>query len=102
MSKYEQSENQLDQALGMNEMLLSALEADRADRKKTRRVSIVCATVCAVSVLLFACILGVLAAGVTIETTTTTDTVAQETTGDGDAVYQAGDGSHYYADGGNG
>lgn len=55
-------------------MLLDALEADREDRRKTRRLNVICATICAVSLLLFAGVLGVLASGVQIETTTTEET----------------------------
>lgn len=59
--------------------ILAAIEADKADRRKTRRISIVCAAVCVAALILFAGVLGVLAAGV-----------------------QAGDGAQYYADGAEG
>lgn len=59
---------------GFSPEMLEALEKDLADRKKTRRITVVCATICLVSVLLFAGILGVLASGVQIEHT------AEETT----------------------
>ena len=98
-NEYMQSETQLEQAMALNQILLETLEADRKDRRKTRRISIICAAVCMVSLLLFAAVLGVLAAGIQIETATEESTVTQETSGEGDAVYQAGDGSHYYAGG---
>lgn len=62
---------------GFTPEMIEALERDLVDRKKTRRVSIICATICLVSVLLFAGILGVLASGIQIERTTeeTTQTV---------------------------
>ena len=56
-------------------MLLDALAEDREDRRKTRRLNVICATICAVSLLLFAGVLGVLASGVQIETTTETQSV---------------------------
>lgn len=99
---YIHSENQLEQALSLNKILIEALNQERADRRVTRRVSIICACVCVASLLLFAGVLGVLAAGINIETTTTTEesTVEQDTGGgSGDAVYQAGEGANYYAGG---
>lgn len=90
----------LEESRALNEMLLNALEQDRKDRQKTRRVSVICATICLVAMLLFAAVLGVVASGVEITTTTTTETVTQDTGyGSGDAVYQAGDGAQFYAGG---
>lgn len=60
---------------GFTPEMIEALERDLVDRKKTRRVSIICATICLVSVLLFSGILGVLASGIQIERTTETQTV---------------------------
>lgn len=77
-NEYMQSETQLEQAMALNRILLETLESDRKDRRKTRRISIICAAVCMVSLLLFAAVLGVLAAGVQIETTTTTETQTVE------------------------
>lgn len=81
-NEYMQSETQLEQAMALNKILLETLEADRKDRRKTRRISIICAAVCMVSLLLFAAVLGVLAAGIQIETTTSTTTETQTVEGD--------------------
>lgn len=86
MGAYEQIENQLEQALAMNKILLDALDRDRTDRRQTRRVSIICASVCVVALLLFAGVLGVLASGIQIETTTTETTETTTQTGEGDFV----------------
>lgn len=67
----------LEESRALNEMLLDALEQDRRDRQKTRRVSVVCATICLVAMLLFAAVLGIVASGV--EITTTTETITQDT-----------------------
>lgn len=82
MTDYEQSENQLQQALAMNQMLLDTLEKEREDRRKTRKISIICACVCVVSLLLFAGVLGVLASGIQIERTSTETTQTQTVEGD--------------------
>lgn len=83
---YINSETQLEQALAMNRLLLASLEQERSDRRRTRRVSIVCATVCVVSLLLFAGVLGVLASGIYIETSTTTTTEETTQTIEGDSA----------------
>lgn len=85
-NSYEKSENQLEQALALNKILMEALNQDRADRRMTRRVSIVCAAVCVVSLLLFAGVLGVLASGIYIETSTTTTTEETTQTIEGDSA----------------
>lgn len=53
------------------------LEKDAQDRQRTRKIMIICATIYAVCTIVMAGVLGILAAGVTIETTTeeTTQTV---------------------------
>lgn len=58
---------------------IERLEKDAKDRQKTRKIMIICATVYAVCTILMACILGVLAAGVEITTTTETQTVEGDT-----------------------
>lgn len=85
-TEYEQSETQLDQALALNQMLLDMLAQDKADRKRTRRVSVVCAALCLFALLTFAGVLGVLASGIQIETTTTETTETTTQTGEGDFV----------------
>lgn len=63
---------------GFTPEMMEVLEKDLIDRKKTRRVSVICATICLVSVLLFAGILGVLASGIQIEHTTEETTQSVE------------------------
>lgn len=75
---YEHSETQLQQTLAANKILMEALNQDRKDRRITRRVSIICASICVVVLLLFAGVMGILAAGVTIETTTEETTQSVE------------------------
>lgn len=84
------------------QLILDALERDRAERRKTRRICVVCASLCVVGLLLFGGLFAVLAAGIQVDTTTTTEEthVTQETSGEGDAVFQAGDDAKFYADGG--
>lgn len=72
------------------------LEKDAKDRQKTRKVMIICATVYAVCTILMAGILGVLAAGVTIETTTEETTTETTQTVEGDsAIINNVDGEQY-------
>lgn len=85
-NSYEKSENQLEQALALNKILMEALNQDRADRRRTRRMSIICAAVCLAALLLFAGVLGVLAAGINIETSTTTATEETTQTVEGDSA----------------
>ena len=73
---------------GFTPEMLEALENDLNDRKKTRRVTIICATICLVSVLLFAGILGVLASGIQIERTT--EETTQTVEGDSAIINNAG------------
>lgn len=88
----------LDESRALNKMLIDALDQERADRRKTRRVSMICATICLVAILLFAGLVGVVASGV--EITRTTETITQDTgEGSGDAVYQAGENARFYAGG---
>lgn len=95
----------LDESRALNKMLIDALDQERADRRKTRRVSMICTTICLVAILLFAGLVGVVASGVEITRTTdtitrTTDTITQDTgEGSGDAVYQAGENARFYAGG---
>lgn len=83
-------------------LILDVLEKDRAERRKTRRICVICSAMCVVALLLFGGLFAVLAAGVQINTTTKTEEthVTQETSGEGDAVYQAGDDAKFYAEGG--
>lgn len=81
-NEYLQSENQLEQALALNKILLDTLDADRKERRKTRKISIICAVVCLVSLFIFTAVLGILASGIQIETTTTTTTETQSVEGD--------------------
>lgn len=87
-------------------LLSDAMQAEREERRKTRRIAVICSCVCVVFALLCVGSLAVLAAGIQIETakteTTEETTVTQETSGEGDAVYQAGDGAKFYADGKDG
>lgn len=100
-SDYEHSETQLEQAMALNRMLLDALDQDRKDRRKTRRINLICATVCLVSLLGFVAIIGAVASGIVIETTTTETTVTQDTgEGNGNNVYQAGEYATYNQPGG--
>ena len=50
------------------QLILDALEKDRAERRKTRRLCVICSAVCVVALLLFGGLFAVLAAGVTITT----------------------------------
>ena len=68
----------LDESRAINKILLDAMEADRKERRKDRRTSKVCATICVVAFLLTAVLLGVLASGVTIETSTTKESITPE------------------------
>lgn len=70
----------------LNKLFIAAFEADRKDRKKNKNTAVVCATICVVAVLLLVALLGVLASGVQIETTTkeTSETTTQS--GEGDSV----------------
>lgn len=74
----------LEESRALNKMLIDALDQERADRRKTRRVSMICATICLVAILLFAGLVGVVASGIEITQTTTTETTTQ--TGEGDSV----------------
>lgn len=87
---------------GACKLLSDAMETERKERRKTRRLCVVCASLCVVALLLFGGLFAVLAAGVQVDTTTTTEEthVTQETSGEGDAVYQAGDDAKFYAEGG--
>lgn len=58
------------------------LEKDAKDRQHTRKIMIICATIYAVCTILMAGILSMLAAGVTIETTTEETTTTQTVEGD--------------------
>lgn len=78
-------------------MIIDALDRDRDERRKVKKLCIICASLCIIALLSFCSILAVLASGINIETTNTESTVTQETSGEGDAVYQAGDGSSFYA-----
>lgn len=99
-NSYQNSESQLDQALALNRILMAALDQDRADRRVTRRVSLICAAVCVVTLLLFAGVLGVLASGIQIDASTTTTTEETTQTVEGDsATINNGDWTQNY--GGN-
>lgn len=101
-NEYEQSETQLEQALALNKLFIDMLEKERQDRKRTRRVSIICTSICVVCMLIFAGVLAALSAGVVVETTTTETTITQDTgEGDGNNVYQAGEYATYSETGGN-
>lgn len=58
------------------------LEQDAKERKKSDKIRIICATVYTVCTILMAGILGVLAAGITVETTTEETTTTQTVEGD--------------------
>lgn len=93
---YEHSETQLEQALAMNRLLIDTLNKDRQERRKTRKISIICASICLVSVVLLVGVIVALASGVTVETVTTETTVTQDTgEGSGNNVFQAGEYSSY-------
>lgn len=98
--EYLNSETQLQQALALNKVLLDTLEKDRKDRRATRKVSIICATVCLVCVMAFIGVIVALASGIVIETTTTESTITQDTEGSGNNVYQAGEHATYSQSGG--
>lgn len=86
------------------QVLLDALEEDKKDRQKTRRACVICAAVCAVSMMALVGLLELFAAGLQIENTTTTETttVTQDTgEGTGNNVYQAGESATYNEDGEN-
>lgn len=86
----------LDESRAINQLLLDAMEQDREERRKYRRTSKVCATICVVAFLLTAVLLGVLASGVNIETSTTKEAITQDSgEGNGNNVYLSGDDSTY-------
>ena len=74
----------MEKIIAMNEALVDAIAIDRQDRKKTKRFSVVCAVLCFLFMMTSICVLGVLAAGVTIETTTEETVTTQ--TAEGDSV----------------
>lgn len=86
----------MDESRAINKILLDAMEADRNERRKSRRTSKICATVCVVAFLLTAVLLGILASGVTIETSTTKESITQDSgEGSGNNVYLSGNDSTY-------
>lgn len=86
----------LEESRAINQLLLDAMEEDRKERRKDRRTSKVCATICVVAFLLTAVLLGVLASGVTIETSTTKESITQDSgEGSGNNVYLSGNDSTY-------
>lgn len=93
----------LEESRAINQLLLDAMEEDRNERRKDRnerrkdrRTSKVCATICVVAFLLTAVLLGVLASGVTIETSTTKESITQDSgEGSGNNVYLSGNDSTY-------
>lgn len=100
-SEYQNSETQLEQALALNKLFIDMLEKEQQDRKKTRRISIICASICLICLLIFSGVLVALSAGVVIETTTTETTITQDSgEGDGNNVYQAGEYATYSETGG--
>lgn len=77
------------------QLILDALERDRAERRKTRRICVVCASLCVVGLLLFGGLFAVLAAGVQIDqSTTTTEETTQTVEGD-DAIINNGQFEQY-------
>lgn len=68
-------------------LIINAIQEDRKERAKTKRICVICACVSLVSALIFACVFGLFSAGMTIDTsTTTTTTTATTQTGEGDTV----------------
>ena len=80
----QESVDVMEKILAMNEALVDAIAIDRADRKKTKRFAVICAALCFVFMMISICVLGVLASGITIETTTEETVTTQ--TGEGDSV----------------
>lgn len=74
----------MEKIIAMNEALVDAIAIDRKDRKKTKRFAVICASLCFLFMMVSICVLGVLAAGVTIETTTEETVTTQ--TAEGDSV----------------
>lgn len=62
----EMEQSSIEESRAINKMLMDAIKQDKQDRKKTRRISVICATISLVSLLLFAGILAVFASGIQI------------------------------------
>lgn len=67
-------------------LIINAIQEDRKERAKTKRICVICACVSLVSALIFACVFGLFASGMTIDTSTTTTTTTTTQTGEGDGI----------------
>lgn len=68
------------------QMMMDALAEDKRERRKTKRICIICATVSVVAFLLAGALMVFLAAGITVTTDESTTTTTTTQTGEGDSV----------------
>lgn len=68
------------------EMMMDALAQDRSERRKTKRICIVCATISIIGFLITGVLMTFLASGITITTDESTTTTTTTQTGEGDSV----------------
>ena len=60
----EMEQSSIEESRAINKMLMDMIKQDKQDRKNTRRISVICATISLVSLLLFTGILAVFASGI--------------------------------------
>lgn len=68
------------------EMMMDALAEDKRERRKTKRICIVCATISIIAFLLTGALMAFLASGITVTTDESTTTTTTTQTGEGDSV----------------
>lgn len=82
MERIDLAENDREREDAAFKMIIDALDRDRDERRKVKKLCIICASLCIIALLSFGSILAVLASGIQIDQSTVTEETTQTVEGD--------------------